>query len=101
MYLWALRITGTGVTGAPSSGSTPIAHPKIISLTSFSPGAQACRLSGGTLKNVLNSEEFAARTIGAIAFAGSGGDEVWGMARIYDTDAAVNLSTRQLSTSPR
>lgn len=28
------------------------------------------------------------------------GDEVWGMARIYDTDAAANLSTRQLSTSP-
>ncbi|EMA5890863.1 NUDIX hydrolase, partial [Salmonella enterica] len=51
-------------------------------------------------KNTLNSEEYAARTIGAIAFAWIQGDEVWGMARIYDTDAATTLSTRQLSTSP-
>ncbi len=52
-------------------------------------------------KNTLNSE-YAAKTIGAIAFARIGGDEVWGMARIYDTDAATILSTRQASrTSPR
>lgn len=101
MYLWALRITGTGVTWRSKFRQYAYRSPENYLTDEF-----LARCSGLPViwwhpeKNVLNSEEFAARTIGAIAFAWIQGDEVWGMARIYDTDAAVNLSTRQLSTSP-
>lgn len=101
MYLWALRITGTGVAWRSKFRQYAYRSPENYLTDEF-----LARCSGLPViwwhpeKNVLNSEEFAARTIGAIAFAWIQGDEVWGMARIYDTDAAVNLSTRQLSTSP-
>ncbi|BEN88197.1 hypothetical protein SMQC07_19960 [Serratia marcescens] len=101
MYLWALRITGTGVTWRSKFRQYAYRSPENYLTDEF-----LARCSGLPViwwhpeKNVLNSEEFAARTIGAIAFAWIQGDEVWGMARIYDTDAAANLSTRQLSTSP-
>lgn len=101
MYLWALRITGTGVTWRSKFRQYAYRSPENYLTDEF-----LARCSGLPViwwhpeKNVLNSEEFAARTIGAIAFAWIQGDEVWGMARIYDTDAAANLSTWQLSTSP-
>ncbi|MEN4224054.1 NUDIX domain-containing protein [Serratia marcescens] len=101
MYLWALRITGTGVTWRSKFRQYAYRSPENYLTDEF-----LARCAGLPViwwhpeKNVLNSEEFAARTIGTIAFAWIQGDEVWGMARIYDTDAAVNLSTRQLSTSP-
>lgn len=101
MYLWALRITGTGVTWRSKFRQYAYRSPENYLTDEF-----LARCSGLPViwwhpeKNTLNSEEYAARTIGSIAFAWIQGDEVWGMARIYDTDAAVNLSTRQLSTSP-
>lgn len=101
MYLWALRITGTGVTWRSKFRQYAYRSPENYLTDEF-----LARCSGLPViwwhpeKNTLNSEEFASRTIGAITFAWIKGDEVWGMARIYDTDAAANLSTRQLSTSP-
>ena len=101
MYLWALRITGTGVTWRSKFKQYAYRSPENYLTDEF-----LARCAGLPViwlhpeKNVLDSEEFAARTIGTIAFAWIQGDEVWGMARIYDTDAAANLSTRQLSTSP-
>lgn len=101
MYLWALRITGTGVTWRSKFRQYAYRSPENYLTDDF-----LARCSGLPViwlhpeKNTLNSEEYAARTIGAIAFAWIQGDEVWGMARIYDTDAATILSTRQMSTSP-
>jgi ADP-ribose pyrophosphatase YjhB (NUDIX family) len=101
MYLWALRITGTGVTWRSKFRQYAYRSPENYLTDDF-----LARCSGLPViwlhpeKNTLNSEEYAARTIGAIAFAWIQGDEVWGMARIYDTDAAAVLSTQQLSTSP-
>ncbi|HBZ8830792.1 TPA: NUDIX domain-containing protein [Citrobacter freundii] len=101
MYLWALRITGTGVTWRSKFRQYAYRSPENYLTDEF-----LARCSGLPViwwhpeKNTLNSEEFASRTIGTITFAWIKGDEVWGMARIYDTDAAANLSTRQLSTSP-
>nr|WP_275992786.1 NUDIX domain-containing protein [Enterobacter asburiae] len=101
MYLWALRITGTGVTWRSTFRQYAYRSPENYLTDEF-----LARCSGLPViwlhpeKNTLNSEEYAARTIGAIAFAWIQADEVWGMARIYDTDAAALLSTQQLSTSP-
>lgn len=101
MYLWALRITGTGVTWRSKFRQFAYRSPENYLTDEF-----LARCSGLPViwlhpeKNTLNSEEYASRTIGAIAFAWIQGEEVWGMARIYDTDAAAILSTQQLSTSP-
>ncbi|MDK1204189.1 NUDIX hydrolase [Cronobacter turicensis] len=101
MYLWALRITGTGVTWRSKFRQFAYRSPENYLTDEF-----LTRCSGLPViwwhpeKNMLDSEEYAARTIGAIAFAWIQDDEVWGIARIYDADAAENLLTRQLSTSP-
>ena len=48
----------------------------------------------------LNSEEFAKRSVGSIFLPYTKGDEVWGVAKIYDADAIEMMSKEQLSTSP-
>lgn len=48
----------------------------------------------------LNSKEFAKRIVGTILLPYIKGDEVWGIAKIYDDEAAELISTQKLSTSP-
>jgi 8-oxo-dGTP pyrophosphatase MutT (NUDIX family) len=49
---------------------------------------------------LLNSEEFAERVVGSIFLPYIAGDEVWGIAKIYDDDAARRMEEEDLSTSP-
>jgi 8-oxo-dGTP pyrophosphatase MutT (NUDIX family) len=49
---------------------------------------------------ILDSEEFHERVIGTIVVPYIQGDEVWGIARVYDDDAIVLLDNERLSTSP-
>jgi 8-oxo-dGTP pyrophosphatase MutT (NUDIX family) len=49
---------------------------------------------------VLDTEEFRDRNVGSIMLPYIKGDEVWGIAKIYDADAASILLSEQLSTSP-
>lgn len=51
-------------------------------------------------KAMLNTKEFEDRAIGSIMLPYIVGDEVWGIAKIYDAKAAVEMATEQLSTSP-
>ena len=51
-------------------------------------------------KPVIDSAEFSKRVIGTIMLPYIKGDEVWGVAKIYDAEAVEMMSTRQLSTSP-
>ncbi len=51
-------------------------------------------------KSLLNSKEFGARTVGAMMLPYIKGDEVWGIAKIYDDDAVAMLQATQMSTSP-
>ena len=50
--------------------------------------------------NVLDSREFAERVVGAVVLPYIVGDEVWGIAKIYDAKAAELMESEQLSTSP-
>jgi Uncharacterized protein conserved in bacteria (DUF2213) len=49
---------------------------------------------------ILNSKEFSARTVGAMMLPYIKGDEVWGIAKIYDDDAIRLLESETMSTSP-
>lgn len=51
-------------------------------------------------KALLNSKEFGARTVGAMMLPYVKGDEVWGVAKVYDEDAVRTMLSRQMSTSP-
>jgi hypothetical protein len=48
----------------------------------------------------LNSESYGERVIGAVMLPYIKGQEVWGIARIYDESAAREMITSDLSTSP-
>ena len=50
--------------------------------------------------SVLNAKELSDRVVGSITFAYIKGDEVWGIAKIVDENAAKLMTEKQLSTSP-
>ncbi|MBU9812373.1 NUDIX domain-containing protein [Rahnella sp. SL6] len=101
MYLWAMRITGTGITWRSADKQFAYRSPENYLNENFLARCNGLPViwwhpEGAT----LNSEEYAARTIGTICLAWLAGDEVWGVARVYDTEAAENLISKQFSTSP-
>jgi len=49
---------------------------------------------------ILNSDEFSKRVVGTMFLPYVKGDEVWGIAKIYDKRAIVLINAAQLSTSP-
>jgi 8-oxo-dGTP pyrophosphatase MutT (NUDIX family) len=51
-------------------------------------------------KALLDSKEFSDRIVGTIFLPYIDGDEVWGIAKIYDEGAALAMDKGQLSTSP-
>lgn len=51
-------------------------------------------------KKILDSEEYKDRNIGSVMMAYLQGDEVWGVAKIYDEDSITLLSNEKMSTSP-
>lgn len=51
-------------------------------------------------KALLSSDEYAMRSIGSVMLPYLKGDEVWGIAKVYDADAIEVLSTKEMSTSP-
>lgn len=49
---------------------------------------------------ILNSDEFAKRVVGTMSLPYIKGEDVWGIARLYDTEAISMIVDDQLSTSP-
>ena len=101
VMLQAIRITGTGVAYRPKSKEYVYRRPEDYLTDEF-----LARCNGLTVvmmhppKDVLDSKEYGKRNVGAIMLPYVKGDEVWGIAKIYDDDANKLLETYQLSTSP-
>lgn len=102
MWLFAIRVTGTGVTWRSAGQEMTFRNPDDYLTPEF-----LQRVAGLPLiwfhpkKNILDSNEFAERVIGTLTnswVADKG--EVWAIARVYDAEAAEIMATRQLSTSP-
>jgi colicin import membrane protein len=102
MWLWDIRISGSGAAYRPSIKEFVWRDPSIV-------------LSDETVARVaglpviwrhpeevskLNSEEFGARVIGTVMLAYVSGDELRGVCRIYDSEAIRRMAGSQLSTSP-
>lgn len=99
--LFAVRITGTGAAYRSSLDEFVWRDPSLYLNDEF-----LARVSGLPLiwehpeKGSLNSQEFAKRVIGSLMFGYIKGDEVWGIARVYDDEAIRLMEAGQLSTSP-
>lgn len=109
--LFAIRITGTGVAYRNALDEYVYRGPE-----NYLNDAFLARCNGlpvvyikrdGTKKDgfhpagsLLNSDEFAQRVVGTIVLPYIAGNEVWGVARIYDESAASDMEDKQLSTSP-
>ena len=102
MWMFAIRVTGTGVTWRSADQQMAFRNPEDYLTPEF-----LQRVAGVPLiwlhpeKNKLDSDEFAKRVIGTLtnSWVADNG-EVWAIARVYDAEAAEIMATRQLSTSP-
>lgn len=102
MWMFAIRVTGTGVTWRSADQQMTFRNPDDYLTPEF-----LQRVAGVPLiwlhpeKNKLDSDEFAKRVIGTLtnSWVADNG-EVWTIGRVYDAEAAEIMATRQLSTSP-
>ena len=100
-WLFALRITGTGAAWRESLGEWAFRDPEDWLSEEF---VQRC--NGLSVIFVhpegagLNTEEFRQRAIGTVILPYVEGDEVWGIAKIFDADAAELMQGSYRSTSP-
>ena len=101
MTLFALRITGTGAAYRESLDEYAWRDPSIYLTDEF-----LARCNGLPIvwhhpeKGQLDSNFYAKRVVGAIMLSYIKDDEVWGIGRIQDDEAARLMAKSQLSTSP-
>jgi 8-oxo-dGTP pyrophosphatase MutT (NUDIX family) len=101
LWLFALRITGTGMSYRPDLKEYVWRAADLYLTPDF-----LARCNGLTIilehppDDMLDSAEFEKRVIGSIMLPYIDGDEVWGIGKIYDQEAAALMRSRQLSTSP-
>ena len=102
ILLFALRITGTGTSFRPARGEYVYRTPSDFLTGEFVERCQGLPVvfEHPTKSGVLNSDEYRERAIGTILLPYIKGDEVWGIAKIFDADAAKLMQTTHVSTSP-
>lgn len=99
--LWAIRITGTGVAYRKAHDEFVFREPEMYLNDDF-----LARCNGLAVifehpkKALLDSVEFSERVVGSVLLPYVKGDEVWGIAKVYDAAANRIMTERQLSTSP-
>ena len=100
-WLFDVRITGTGVAYRDSIDEWAIRDPKKWLSDEFVDRCNGLAvIFGHPERSGLNHEEFRERSIGSIVLPYIKGDEVWGIAKIFDADAAALMQTTHRSTSP-
>ena len=103
MWLFDIRITGTGVAYRQSLEEFVWRDPDIYMNDEFLARCNGLQVIMNHPKDaVLNSKEFADRTIGSVLYPylRPEAQEVWAIAKIYDDEAAEMMLERQMSTSP-
>jgi hypothetical protein len=109
-WLFNLRITGTGVSYRPSLNEYVYRPPEVYLTDSFLKRCNGLPViflhpqrgernekGNGAL---LDSETFQNQSIGSVTLPYIKGEDVWGIARIYDLDAARLMLASHRSTSP-
>lgn len=101
VWLFDLRITGTDLAERKALDEIAYRNPDHYLTPEF---LERCAGLPVILEhpagNLLNSDEYAKRNIGSIMLPYLKGNEVWGVAKIFDEGAAQYMSEEVLSTSP-
>jgi hypothetical protein len=96
-----MRISGTGVAYRPKLGEWVYRRPENYLTPEF-----LRRASGIPIiyehpdKSVLDSKSFGQQVVGTMQLPYVKGEDVWGIARIYDKPTADELASAPMSTSP-
>lgn len=99
--LFNVRITGTGVSYRQGAQEFVYRTPEDFLTDEFVERSYGLPVVFEHPKNgALDTEEFRDRVVGTILLPYIRGDEVWGVAKIYDDDAADLMETDYRSTSP-
>ena len=99
--LVALRITGTGASYRPEIKEFVWRDPALYLNAEFLERCQGLPVVlDHPPKGALDSKEWAKRAVGTIFLPYIVGDEVWGVAKIYDAATIKLIVTQELSTSP-
>ena len=101
IMLLAIRITGTGLAYRSSIGEHVWRDPSLYLNEEF---LKRCNglivIMDHPESSVLTSKEFKDRAVGSIILPYIKGDEVWGIAKIYDQDSINEILEGEISTSP-
>lgn len=101
IWMFHLRITGTGTSYRTSYDEYVYRSPEEFLSDDFVERCNGLPLIFEHPNDaVLNTKEFRDRSIGVIILPYIKGDEVWGIAKVYDEDAAMLMQTSHESTSP-
>ena len=99
--LFAIRITGTGLAYRSSIGENVWRDPSLYLNEEFLKRCNGLMVIMDHPETaVLTSKEFKDRAVGSIMLPYIKGDEVWGIAKIYDQDAVDEICEGEISTSP-
>jgi len=101
IMLLAIRITGTGLAYRGSIGEYVWRDSSLYLNDEFLKRCNGLMVIMDHPETaVLNGKEFKDRAVGSIMLPYIKGDEVWGIAKIYDQDAINEICEGEISTSP-
>lgn len=101
MWLFDLRITGTGFAFRGKHDEFVFRRPENYLTQDYLDRCNGLPvIMMHPAKVELDSKEFTDRVVGAMMLPYLKNNEVWGVARIYDDEAAAMMRRKQLSTSP-
>ena len=101
MHLWLMRITGTGVAYRRAHKEFVFRDPALYLTQDFLDRCNGLAVvMEHPQRNTLDSDEYADRSIGSILLPFIKGDEVWGVAKIYDDLSNAMMRQHGMSTSP-
>jgi Uncharacterized protein conserved in bacteria (DUF2213) len=100
-WLFDVRVTGTGPAYRDSLDEWALRDPKTWLTPEFVDRCNGLPVIDGHPDGAgLNSEEYRERAVGNVVLPYIKGDEVWGIAKIFDADMATLMQTTHRSTSP-
>lgn len=100
-WLFDLRITGTGAAYRDSIDEWAIRDPEVWTSSEFVDRCNGLTVTFGHPERAgLNDQEYQDRAIGSIVLPYRKGDEVRGVAKIFNADVALLMQTTHRSTSP-
>lgn len=99
-WLFDMRITGTGMAWRESIGEFAHRDPELWTSDEFVQRCNGLAVIWDHPEGTLSTDEFRQRSIGNIVLPYVKGEEVWGIAKIFDADAALAMQHSYRSTSP-